>query len=426
MAVAFILPPTEWGQPFIERCCRHVVQHFGKEGPVRFFSDTATAYPGLPAEEIRRLSTLAVHDYAAVVIPAGHPMEQRHRDIPRLYRVDRFARLTRPDGMAPQADYPAADAHTFNRLGPGTDYSFYYFPYGYLFRYTGMGPINAFGHRIDVDLQELADRGPTHKVIANFGGSSGFSMYCMHDEMYTSIIENMLNSYCRENYINLTFTVLNFGQHGNVVLNEMTTFMLFCHNIRPDIVIGHDGWNDFNYGAACDPFLLNEYQICYQHNLENWSQILHNTHDVSVVNPHLPLKLLNYPAGIIDAYLLRKRQFRTIVQAQGGVFVWGLQPAWFSKSALSSQESQWIGGLEDPHFQDIAPRLLFLFNEALATMKAAGDIDVDLHTGFSRYGAGETLFFDHIHATADGDRRIAEAYFEYIRDTLLPSFTGAA
>ena len=46
------------------------------------------------------------------------------------------------------------------------------------------------------------------------------------------------------------FTVLDFGLPGNVVLNEIITYLLHCQDIRPDIVVAHDGFNDLFYGLT--------------------------------------------------------------------------------------------------------------------------------------------------------------------------------
>ena len=70
-------------------------------------------------------------------------------------------------------------------------------------------------------------------------------------------------------------TVLNFGMHDNVVIQEMMTYLLFVHRLRPDYVISHSGHNDVWYGLRNDPYLVTRHNIIYQQHAEYWSYILH-------------------------------------------------------------------------------------------------------------------------------------------------------
>ena len=219
------------------------------------------------------------------------------------------------------------DANIFNRLSPREPWGFYYFPFGYLFRFLGMGPINSFGCRIVESLPDLARRDSGHKVVACFGGSAAWSMYCLHHQMYTELLQRRLNDYCKQRDVRLRFTVLNFGQHGHVVMNEMLSYLSFCWHLKPDIVVAHDGYNDAVYGQLCDPRVLDDWDLVYQENLEGWSQILHGTADIPRTQPSLPYRAVNQPVQVLRSYARRKRQFASIVRSNGGMFVWGLQPA---------------------------------------------------------------------------------------------------
>ena len=46
--------------------------------------------------------------------------------------------------------------------------------------------------------------------------------------------------------------VLNLSQPGNVILNQIVNFTLYGHQLAPDIVIAHQGFNDVVNG----PFLI--------------------------------------------------------------------------------------------------------------------------------------------------------------------------
>ena len=76
---------------------------------------------------------------------------------------------------------PAEDEHLnqhpFNRLAPRgqaeIEYGcFRFFPYGFTFRMLGLGPTDAFGHRICGNFRAYRSRDRQHKLIVCFGGSA--------------------------------------------------------------------------------------------------------------------------------------------------------------------------------------------------------------------------------------------------------------
>ena len=94
-------------------------------------------------------------------------------------------------------------------------------------------------------MEDLAEREESLRVIALFGGSAAWSPECLHHEMFSSRLEDALRQKAAEIGSALRFKVLNFGQHGHVVFNEIQTFTMFCVGLRPDVVLTHDGYNDF-------------------------------------------------------------------------------------------------------------------------------------------------------------------------------------
>ncbi len=318
-----------------------------------------------------------------------------------------------------QQDWPINSIHPFNIYGPRHN-QFYYFPYGYLFRNVGNGPVNKFGHRISIELNTLINRPKNHIVIAVFGGSAAWSIFTTPHEMFHHRLENLLN----EKYSPETvFTVLNFGVPGNVILNEMIVHMLHCHRIRPDIVIAHDGFNDFAYGQTSNVDLLAENDITYQTNLEDWSRILHDTSHIPLDRPRIKgaLAVRTRPRFVIDAYIARQIQFQEIVKGQGGVFVAALQPAFFSKSALSRQEKRIVPeALTHDHIRTYR-NMPYLY-ELYTRKQPAVPIEhfANIHAHFGNYGKDHHLFVDHMHTTPAGDAVIAEYYSEYLAEYLLP------
>jgi hypothetical protein len=313
------------------------------------------------------------------------------------------------------AELQNMDANVFNQLSPREPWGFYYFPFGYLFRFLGIGPINSFGCRITRSLPDLARRDKNHKVVACFGGSSGWSMFCLHHQMYTELMQQRLNAHCTAQGLDLGFTVLNFGQHGHVVMNEMLSYMNFCWDLRPDIVVAHDGFNDAVYGQLCDPRVLDGWDVIYQENLEGWSQILHQTGDIPRTQPALPYRPVNQPVRVLKSYVKRKRQFAQIVRSNGGMFVWGLQPAASSRKKRSPLEASL---LKRNRNQDAAPAVANvegMYRILRQSLKLDADTPfVDCDAAMSTYGADRLMFGDEVHLMPDGDVVLAELYADAI------------
>ena len=336
----------------------------------------------------------------------------------RVYTINSNGHLCncRPD-QVDSYEYPDIDAHIFNKLGhKSPSGGYYYFPYGYLYRFTNLGPINAFGFRIDIDYRSLENRDVNHKVIAVFGGSAAWSYGCIYEEMFSYRLEVLLNDYCSRNKLPLKFTVLNFGMHAHVVMNEMLTYNLFCYQIKPDYTIAHDGFNDILYGLISDPFLLKKYDLTYSPILEEWSHILHGTHDIPTNQPSIPYKSLNLPQNILKAYLTRKYQFQEMVELQGGIYIWGFQPMLYSKKKLSTSEKVYR---HCKAHEDLIPQIKFLYERFAKDVELPERVPIlDFHQYFGQFGDDMTLFIDIVHTTPLGDEKVAEYYFTYLKNDI--------
>ena len=313
------------------------------------------------------------------------------------------------------AELQNMDSNIFNRLSPREPWGFYYFPFGYLFRFLGLGPINSFGCRITQSLADLTRRDRNHKVVACFGGSAGWSMFCLHHQMYTELLQERLNAYCKEQNLELRFTVLNFGQHGHVVMNEMLSYMNFCWDLKPDIVVAHDGYNDAAYGQLCDPRVLDDWNLIYQENLEGWSQILHQTGEIPRTQHSLPYRVVNQPVQVLKSYTRRKRQFAQIVRSNGGMFVWGLQPAASSHKKRSALESGLLRHNRNPDHAPALANVDGMFRILRQNLKLDADTPfVDCDAAMTAYGAERLLFGDEVHLMPDGDVLVAGLYADAI------------
>ena len=346
-----------------------------------------------------------------------------------LYCVETDGRLKLLNKFLDKKEDPGFAKHVFNAFTPPhSEGLFSIFPYSYLFRYPGIGEYNEFGHRIRIDHRSLIHRPPEHKVIACFGGSACWSIYCYDNEVFTHRLEEVLNDRCRISDHGTHFTVLNFGLPGNVVLNEIITYLLHCQDIRPDIVVAHDGFNDLFYGLTSDPFLVRKHDIVYQFNLEEWAKVLLENwcgankqplslaDDSALIQPTMPLRDMNLPQHVLHAYVTRKRQFRDLVKNGGGEFIWGIQPFIYSKSALSGEEEHYISKLKDDGtVSEIYKRMPFLYEKLTTVIELPKDTEVaDLHAHFRTLDASHTLFADFCHLVPAGDEKVAEFYADVI------------
>jgi len=320
-------------------------------------------------------------------------------------------------------DKEALAASIFHRLAPDVSDTTLYFPHGYIHRQLGMGPIDAFGHRITRFLEDLCNRDPNLKVVAVFGGSGAWSPECLIDESFCARLESGLGQTADRLGSPLQFVVLNFGGHGNVVIDQVAKFVKFCIDLKPDFVVSHDGYNDLVYGLINDRTLLGRYRMAYQENLEDWSPRLHKGWDPSARRtPQARFMIRNSIEAILRAYITRKRQFETVVSALGGHFVWGLQPFLESKLSLSQGEREYLSrwSTAPEHLQRIYYPALPRLYEALYKRTGLRQIPnlVDCHTSFRDLSPDVDHFVDHVHCTPEGDRVIAECYRRYFSQVL--------
>lgn len=328
-----------------------------------------------------------------------------------------------------EADDPHANTHPFNKWAPRShaeiEYgSFRYFPYGYLFGMLGLGPADEFGHRISGNLRVHRDRSPAHKLVAVFGGSAVWGTTVLPHQSFPAQIQDLLSKDGALRDRGHVTTVLNFGIPGATVLNALQKFLLFAVELRPDILIAHDGVNDMFYGYSSDPWLVHQHQIVYQPSVEDWARSLSsNKPEPGTAAAHSKPQVVD----LVRAYVRRKREFLSIAKALGASTIAGLQPLSESKAALSSLEGHRIraswGGT--PTYQgqmDLVNAAYTILSREKPDLGAS--VHVDFHDEFAQYGSGETLFADKVHLDVDGEKKIAERYFPLIKTLLLNAATA--
>ncbi|MGB0683467.1 MAG: SGNH/GDSL hydrolase family protein [Magnetovibrionaceae bacterium] len=344
-----------------------------------------------------------------------------------LHRPDRCFSVDQKGGIRPlqrpvdETDDPALADHAFNQLGPrgaNAALAHHFFPWSYIYRDVSWGPVNAMGHRIQGDYQALADRDPDHKVIACFGGSAAWGWECLDAQVWTSLLEDRLNARATKVGADLRFTVLNFAGPGHVILNEIFNFVLYCHKITCDVVIHHGGTNDFMNSQLSDGYLLARHDINYQAIMESWAQRLHDRRDRTLAyDPNDDLRISrNPPVQVVRSYVARARQFRSMAEATGARFIWGLQPMLFSKSAVHAKEAEVAHSARDANAREKIPVLFKTLCDNLPLADQA--CFFNLHEAFGRFGADQNLFWDIVHPNPEGQRQIADLYMERFGDDL--------
>jgi len=341
----------------------------------------------------------------------------------RVYEADRWAMLRFCRKELDKIEYPHVDTHAFNRIAAGLGNEVMtYFPYGYSSQYVGLGPLDPFGHRIKESLKSFVARPANHLLIAVFGGSAAWSTHTLYHEMFSQQLESKLNRECIKKGFPLKISVVNLAQPSGVTLNDIISYMLYCHEAAPDIVLLHCGANDLAFGQTSDRYLVSEHQIVYQFQLERWAEILEEKNQ----NPtdqtgweNLPIR--TYPRQVIKAFITRANQFEQMVVKAGKHFILGLQPIIFSKKILSSDEEFWIDKTGQMFMGHILQNMPYLYDILTKeSQKFTTRHFINLHNLFQEYEERKTLFCDAVHLNPDGDEIIATEYSNYCIKNILP------
>lgn len=310
---------------------------------------------------------------------------------------------------------PQYTDHHLSRTLLGTGGTVVKFAFGSLqIMSNEIGPVDALGFRIGGRFEQLATRKDNHRVIAFFGGSAAFGWRCFHDRMFTSLLERSLNDALRRNGAGLSVSVLNFAISGHSILDEIRSFVLFAHAIRPDIVVSHGGFNDFFYGSQIDPQLVERYGFIYCH-----------VHDQVIRTAVEPLSD-DGARTLVDAYVGRLSQFGDIVRGNGGTFVYGRQPIWAGKPLTAEEAAgvqHWLRAFSGPNptgdYRHMMNAVMYLYprlRERLNTVDTPRWLDA--HAAVAAHG-NEDVFFDPVHMTARGHELTARFYHDHLLEALM-------
>jgi hypothetical protein len=118
---------------------------------------------------------------------------------------------------------------------------------------------------------------------------------------------------------------------------------------------------------------------------------------------------------VLRAYAKRKRQFAQIVRSNGGMFVWGLQPASSSHKRRSPLEASLLERNRNPDHAPVAGNVDGMFRILRQSLKLDDDTPfVDCDAAMSTCGPDHLMFGDDVHLMPDGDVLLAGLYADAI------------
>jgi hypothetical protein len=290
----------------------------------------------------------------------------------------------------------------------------------------GYGPRDEFGHRFNYEMKTLERRPPHHKVINLYGGSSVNSIFCLPDETGSTVLERILNNYCRDNGIELTFTVLNFGIPSGAILSQMQSYILFSPRVKPDIVVSLDGHNDLIAGLRGNAKLTNDYYITYSGHSEHWLRNATRSEQVPVEyvddSSQEPADYQGNPRSSVKAYWKRKEQFMRFVNAEGADFVWALQPLQFGRRLLDEEVARQSYQSSTAGKIDVISALVNMYGIIHDRYTPPDEcMSLDLHEIFAKRADTDAIFVDNCHLSPDGEAVLGKQLAQLIIDQSLPN-----
>lgn len=300
---------------------------------------------------------------------------------------------------------PKHDDNVFGRLGNRNSDEIFYFPYSFLFRCSGLGHIDQYGFR------EKNNSLDSNLNIMFLGGSACWGYNVLQSESFPQILENKLNNYQTKKKV----TIYNYAQHSYLLNDQFIAFNLFNKKIRPDIVIMHDGFNDLQFGMITDNSLIKDkitYALTHEYLASN---LFKKEKNVLTHGDSLKIKVINTPNQIIDAYYEQKMSYRKMIEALGIKFYSSLQPFLFSKKNLSDYEKEYMTKYDiiNSTYGEPYNSCKFVYDKISSENYY---FDINFHNEFKNLN--ENLFIDFCHLNRDGEEKISDIYFNFLKDKI--------
>lgn len=319
------------------------------------------------------------------------------------------------------------EKNIFNLLSETSDYGFYYWPYGYLFRHFKWGTVNELGFRCKENFNLINDKYKEYYKIGFFGGSTGFDVTVKDEDTIVNKIEEKLNS--NDELVKKfgKFKLINFSQPGNLVMNQILNFIQFGSIINLNMVISHSFCNDVGTGIINDPRILKKYKIGYVDIAEPWARKIHESRNVEIdlmfmnaENPNFKkVELKTDYDTVNDAYTFRLNQFYEICSGKNIKFINGIMPFIFSKKKNSTNELEMIKKY-NPYYSNVYKAMPKLYEKFFENHY--GNIShintVNHHENFNILNDDITHFDDVVHLNKNGNEIVSQKYYNKILEII--------
>ena len=318
----------------------------------------------------------------------------------------------------------------FNKISSDSDYGFYYWPYGYLYRHCRWGTVNDLGYRDSSDFPDIPIDHERFVYVGIFGGSTGYDVLVPDHEAFYSMLEVDLNKRASSSGLEKRFRVINFSQPGNMLLNQIFNFVLHGERFKLDFVICHNAVNDFATLQMNDQNLVERHMIGYCDVLEAWGCAVHERAEPTVEyfrsdisEPGFkPASCKNGADAILKATFFRINQFSRLARVSGAIFINGFQPWITSKKQLSDFEKDRLENY-NPYYQEIYKNVPFLYEqyEKYWLKEIDADFSINFHKIFSNLPGNVNHFGDVCHLLGPGNEVIAKHYADSVWEATIAS-----
>jgi len=183
--------------------------------------------------------------------------------------------------------------------------------------------LDYFGFRNSKDLYFDTER--HYKLIVITGGSevAGFS----HKTTIAESIEKQINNHFKnkKDAELIKYKVLNLGMNSYSVSDEISSYVHLIYHLKPEFIISHSGYNDFNYASQIPKQFGEELGLNFMPYMYCWTMRM-------VYLKKCPKNFYTYKYNsdvnnnkILNAYKKNVKKFKTIVEENDGTFIFGLQ-----------------------------------------------------------------------------------------------------
>lgn len=252
-----------------------------------------------------------------------------------------------------------------------------------------------FGFRNQSNIY-FAERSEGEVLIMMSGGSECLG-FTHPDETIIESLQKKLQARSKRKV-----KILNLCMNSYTLANEINAYVALAYNLKPDLVITHSGWNDVMYGLLISKEFV-KMGLIYNKWQEAWLEKLYGSVKVPVPADSFAAFDATNADMQVDAYWDQIKKYQSIVSANGGKFMLGLQ----GYNPIIADDN-----MAAPH------RLAHALMARLQVGMTQGYHSID----FSKQRG--IRYADSVHTTQDSAEVIAGIYAVYILKTFPELFAG--